>query len=535
MAGRGGSGEEEEAASKVPLLDHYNHRHHPHGAGLGGGGADTTTTKAVEEAAAAASANGGGDEDESESSSLGRRVWEENKKLWVVAGPSIFTRFSTFGVTVISQAFIGHIGATELAAYALVSTVLMRFSSGILLGMASALETLCGQSYGAKQYHMLGVYLQRSWIILFACSVILLPIYVWTEPLLVALGQDPEISAVAGVISLWYIPVMFSYVWSFTLQMYLQAQSKNMIITYLAMLNLALHVGLSWLLVVKLHLGIPGVMGSMVIAMWIPVFGQLAFVFFGGCPGTWTGFSMAAFADLGAIVKLSLSSGVMLCLELWYNTILVLLTGYMKNAEVALDALSICLNINGWEMMISIGFLAATGVRVANELGAGSARRAKFAIKNVVVTSFLIGFVLFVLFLFFRGSLAYIFTNDDAVAFAVGDLSPLLAFSILLNSVQPVLSGVAVGAGWQSVVAYVNITSYYLIGIPLGAVLGYVLGFHVKGIWIGMLLGTLVQSIVLVFITLKTDWDKQVATAQERLKRWYMEENRRLQDSMGDL
>ena len=40
--------------------------------------------------------------------------------------------------------------------------------------------------------------------------------------------------------------------------------------------------------------------------------------------------------------------------------------------------------------------------------------------------------------------------------------------------------GVAVGAGWQSVVAYVNITSYYLIGIPLGGVLGYAVGLHVK-------------------------------------------------------
>ncbi|RZR99100.1 hypothetical protein BHM03_00028609 [Ensete ventricosum] len=64
---------------------------------------------------------------------LGRRLWKENKKLWVVAGPSIFTRFSTFGVTVISQAFVGHIGSTELAAYAVVSTVLMRFANGILV------------------------------------------------------------------------------------------------------------------------------------------------------------------------------------------------------------------------------------------------------------------------------------------------------------------------------------------------------------------------------------------------------------------
>jgi MATE family multidrug resistance protein len=80
-------------------------------------------------------------------------------------------------------------------------------------------------------------------------------------------------------------------------------------------------------------------------------------------------------------------------------------------------------------------------VRVANELGAGSARRAKFAIKNVVATSFSIGVVLFVVFLLFRGNLSYIFTTSEEVAVAVSDLSPLLAFSILLNSVQPVLSG----------------------------------------------------------------------------------------------
>ncbi|XP_048575223.1 protein DETOXIFICATION 21-like [Triticum urartu] len=464
---------------------------------------------------------------------LGRRLLEENRMLWAVAGPAICTRFSTFGVTVISQAFMGHIGPTQLAAYALVSTVLMRFSNGILLGMASALETLCGQSYGAKQYHMMGISLQRSWIILTGCAVLMLPILIFTEPLLVSIGQDPVISAVAGTISLWYIPVMFANVFSFTLQMYLQAQSKNMVITYLAFVTLGLHVFLSWLFTVRLHLGLSGVMTSMVIAMWIPVFGQLIFVFFGGCPLTWTGFSFTAFTDLVPILKLSLSSGVMLCLELWYSTILVLLTGYMKNAEIALDALSICLNINGWEMMISIGFLSAAGVRVANELGAGSARRAKFAIINVVTTSLSMGLVLFVFFLFFRGKLSYIFTTSEEVAATVADLSPLLAFSILLNSVQPVLSGVAVGAGWQSVVAYVNITAYYFIGIPLGAILGYVLGYHVMGIWVGMLLGTLVQTIVLLFITIRTDWDKQVEVTEERLKRWYMDWNKGKPDSRG--
>jgi len=71
-----------------------------------------------------------------EEESVGKRVWEESKKMWVVAGPAIFTRFSTFGIVVVSQSFIGHIGSTELAAYALVMTVLVRFANGLLVSVS---------------------------------------------------------------------------------------------------------------------------------------------------------------------------------------------------------------------------------------------------------------------------------------------------------------------------------------------------------------------------------------------------------------
>lgn len=80
-------------------------------------------------------------------------------------------------------------------------------------------------------------------------------------------------------------------------------------------------------------------------------------------------------------------------------------------------------------------------MRVSNELGRGNSRAAKFSIVQIVLTSFAIGFVLFIFFLFFRGRLAYIFTESTEVAAAVANLSPLLACSILLNSIQPVLSG----------------------------------------------------------------------------------------------
>ncbi|KAJ4777255.1 Protein DETOXIFICATION [Rhynchospora pubera] len=350
--------------------------------------------------------------------SLRIRVCTESKKLWVVAGPAIFNHFATMGVMGITQALLGHVGTTELAAFAL-SNVMDSLAVGVLLGMASALETLCGQSYGSEQYHMLGIYLQQSWIILLATAIITLPLFLFTSPLMRLLGQDPLISDVAGLISLWYISVVFSNVFSFTFQLYLQSQSKNSIISYFSLISITLHVVLSWVSVIKLQWGISGAMVSMTIALWIPVIRQFSYLLCGGCPQTWKGFTRSAFSDLWPIVKLSLSSGAM-----------------------------ICFNISVWEIMISLGFLAATGVRVANELGAGNAKAAKFSIVVATAMSTVIGFVVILIFLCFRKSIVYLFTTSDVVADAVLDLTPLLVLNLFLYSIQPVLLGAAVGAGW---------------------------------------------------------------------------------------
>lgn len=43
-----------------------------------------------------------------------------------------------------------------------------------------------------------------------------------------------------------------------------------------------------------------------------------------------------------------------------------------------------------------------------------------------------------------------------------------------------IVAGVAIGAGWQAVVAYVNIACYYILGVPLGLVMGFKLDLGVK-------------------------------------------------------
>ena len=80
-------------------------------------------------------------------------------------------------------------------------------------------------------------------------------------------------------------------------------------------------------------------------------------------------------------------------------------------------------------------------VRVSNELGKGNAKAVKFSIKVILGTSTCIGVIFWILCLDFGNKISYLFTNDEEIAEAVSSLSTLLAFSILLNSIQPVLTG----------------------------------------------------------------------------------------------
>lgn len=161
-------------------------------------------------------------------------------------------------------------------------------------------------------------------------------------------------------------------------------------------------------------------------------------------------------------------------------------------------------------------------MRVGNELGAGNPRAAAFSVVVVTSLSLAVAVVCAGVVLCLRDQLSYFFTGGEAVARAVSDLCPLLAVTLVLNGVQPVLSGeffsrtttvlslinlhalhvhdtltwpqielmhaycfamiegVAVGCGWQAFVAYVNVGCYYVIGVPLGVFLGFYLDYGAK-------------------------------------------------------
>ncbi|KAL0352419.1 UNVERIFIED_CONTAM: protein DETOXIFICATION 27, partial [Sesamum calycinum] len=355
-----------------------------------------------------------------------KEAWTEFKKLWQIAAPSIFCRLAMFSLTLITQSFAGHLDQRQLAAISIATTVIISISFGFLL-----------------------------------------------------IGQPTLLAELTGEVAMWLIPMHLSFVFQFTLMRFLQCQLKTYVIAWVSGVVLVVHLLLSWIFVYKLRVGIVGAALTLDFSWWMSVLGMFIYSVCGGCRNSWTGLSRQAFIGLWDFFKLALASGVMLSLENFYYRILVIVSG-IRSAEVAVDALSICISFYGWESMIPLGLFAATGIRVANEIGAGNGNSAKFAAKVSVFNSLVVGFVFFLVIIAFPGKIAMIFTSSSSVISMVEGLALLLAITILFNCIQPILSGVAVGCGWQALVAYINIGSYYFVGVPLGIILGWLLHYGLK-------------------------------------------------------
>ena len=178
--------------------------------------------------------------------------------------------------------------------------------------MGSALETLCGQAYGAGKLDMLGVYLQRSWVILGTTASLLCLLYVFAAQLLKLIGQTPAISKAAGTFAIWMIPQLFAYAMNFPMAKFLQAQSKIMVMAVIAAAALVLHTVFSWLLMLKLGWGLVGAAVVLNASWWFIDLCQFLYIISGTCGRAWNGFSWKAFQSLWGFVRLSLASAVML-------------------------------------------------------------------------------------------------------------------------------------------------------------------------------------------------------------------------------
>ncbi|KAL5977163.1 Protein DETOXIFICATION 41 [Asimina triloba] len=410
------------------------------------------------------------------------------------------------------------------------------------LGMASAVQTVCGQAYGAKKYSSMGIICQKAMILHVGAAVLLTFLYWFSGPFLVAIGQTQAISEQGQIFARGLIPQLYAFALNCPMQRFLQAQNIVNPLAYIAVGVFLLHVLLTWLGVFVLGYGLLGAALILSFSWWLLVILTLLYILFSpsygplsasgptsssrshphSCSGETTSPCPPDFCPISTLppppLILLLARGLQLgnmheLLELGHAIHAGFLRCYKAINQLILHL--IC------------------SIRVGNELGAAHPKLARFSVFVVTATSISISIIFSVIVLVLRTPLSQLFTTDESVIKAVSNLTPLLAISVFLNGIQPILSGVAVGSGWQALVAYVNLATYYIIGLPIGCVIGFKTSLEGAGIWWGMIFGVVLQSAALIILTARTNWNKEVDKAIDRLKASANEDTQSLVDTIA--
>ncbi|KAI7749024.1 hypothetical protein M8C21_009930 [Ambrosia artemisiifolia] len=459
---------------------------------------------------------------------------EEVKRSSYIALPMAVVMVSQYLLRAASISMVGHLGELELAGtgiaacftsvtgFSVLTYMLWKITTFVILhqqfGMASALETLCGQAYGARQYHMLGTYTYSAMIssILVCFPISILWMYI--DKLLILLGQDPLISIEARKFSVWLIPTLFPYAILQLITRYLSSQSLIFPMLWSSVTVLAIHVPVCWALVFKLGFRIPGAALAIGFSYTLNVVILVVYLYRSkACERTRAACLRDVFLSIKEFLRFAIPSAVMTCLEWWSYEAVGLLSGLLPNAQLETSVLSICLTLDILHYYIPSSFGVAASTRVSNELGAGNPEAAKMALLAVTALGAMEVIVASTILLCSRSVLGYAFSNDKELVNYVKAMTPFLCLSIFADTIQTILSGVARGSGWQDVGAYINLGSYYLVGIPMAIVLGFVCHLNGKGLWSGLIIGLMMQSTLLTLVTCFTNWQKQATKARERM------------------
>ncbi|KAE8648998.1 protein DETOXIFICATION 8 isoform X1 [Cucumis sativus] len=448
-----------------------------------------------------------------------RNYTKEVKKVSLLGVPIITALLLQYLLQVVTVIVIGHLSDELLLSGVSIAVSFVRVTGfSLLLGMAGALETLCGQAYGAEQYHKLGIYTYSCIISLLLVCLPISILWFFTDKLLILTGQDPSISSVARSYSIFLIPNLFAYAILQSLMRYLLTQSLILPLLFFSFVTLSLHIPICWLLVVHFNFKVIGAALALGISYWLNALFLCLYIFFSpSCNKTRAPFSSEAISSIPKFIRLALPSALMVCLEWWSYEVILLLSGLLPNPKVEASVLSICFSITYLHYFIPYGLGATVSTRVSNELGAGNPEGAKVAVKVVGVLGIIESIVVSLTLFGCHKFLGYAFTSDTEIANNIASMWPLICLSILIDSFLGVLSGVARGSGWQNLGAYVNLGSYYIVGIPLAAVLAFVVHLRVKGLWIGLVSGATLQTFLFALITTFTNWHQQALKARERV------------------
>lgn len=429
---------------------------------------------------------------------------------------------SQLGHTLVHMAdgmIVGHFaGTVQLAAVSLVNSLFMLILV-LGLGISYGLTPLIAQANGGDNKVECGKLISNSLLINLIVSVILYSLVLVVYYFVIDhLKQSPDVVMHAKpylmFMGISIFPLMIFQVFKqfteglgFTKQAMLISIWGNLVNVILGIIFVKGMFGIT-------PMGVSGVGLSTLIDRILMAIAMGAYVFNSkNFKAYLTEFKLFAF-DFGRIKKIT-KLGAPVALQYSFEISAFsgagILIGSIGKVEQA--AHFTALSLAAFTYMLATGIANAATIKTGNNFGSkdfGPLRFSAIASYHIVIV-----FMSFtaLIFMLANNYLPYIYTSDQTVITIAAQLLILAGFFQLFDGTQVVGLGVLRGLGDVNMPTFITFLSYWVIGIPVGYILGIELKMGVEGIWYGLTFGLLTASILL-FIRFQNRTKKLVASVK---------------------
>ncbi|KAE8721601.1 reticulon-like protein B16-like [Hibiscus syriacus] len=158
---------------------------------------------------------------------------EELISLGKIIFPLVLSGLIVYSKSLISMFFLGQLGKIELAGGSLAMGFANITGYSVMKGMATGMEPICGQAFGAKKWTVLSQTFKQTLSLLLLGSIPIILLWLNMESILLSLGQKKTLTSVGKVFLIYSIPELLAQALLSPLRIFLRAQNLNLLLLFL--------------------------------------------------------------------------------------------------------------------------------------------------------------------------------------------------------------------------------------------------------------------------------------------------------------
>ena len=390
--------------------------------------------------------------------------------------PLVGSHLARMAIGVADTVMVGWYGVEELAALVIATSFFhimfflgMGFGIGVMGLIAAAIAR--DDEIEVRRSTRMALWLS----ILFA--LLAMPPLWFSEPILLAIGQKPEVAALAQdylrIAGFGLLPVLCGL----TLNSYLAAMERAQVVLWITLAGLPVNVFLNWVLIFG-NLGAPelGVRGAAIASVSVQALQLVLLVAYAGwLPAArkyhlFQRFWRADWAEFRAVFWLGLPIGLTMVAEGGLFVGSNVMMGWIGTRELA--AHGIALQLASITFMLHLGMSNAATIRAGQAKGLGDATLMRDGAITVTAVSFVIAVIAVAVFVLFPRQLVglYLDSSDPETPVLIGIATGLMFYAALFqltDAMQVIGLGLLRGVQDTRVPMIIAAISYWLVGMPI--------------------------------------------------------------------